>query len=65
MPWFPVAPLFCLCFLAYVGYTNWIDPDIGRPSVLVNGTVMLVAVAYYRYVIRRSGAWILHGPETG
>jgi amino acid transporter len=65
MPWFPIAPIFCLCFLAYVAYTNWIDPEIGRPSLIANGVVMLLAAAYYRRVVRRTGTWTLHGPETG
>jgi amino acid transporter len=62
MPWFPVAPAFCLVVLFYVAYTNWIDPDIGRPSLLVNLAVMALSAMYYRWVIRRRGVWKLTGP---
>ena len=62
MPWFPIAPAFCLVVLVYVAYTNWIDPEIGRPSLLVNLAVMALSAMYYRWVIRRRGIWKLARP---
>ena len=62
MPMYPVAPLFCMGALAYVGYTNWMDPDIGRPSLLVNFAVMAAAALYYWYIVTRHGPWELTGP---
>ncbi len=64
MPWYPLAPAACLVALAYVGYTNWLDPQIGRPSLLVNVYVMGAAAGYYFAVVRRRGRWIVRGPDA-
>ena len=65
MPLFPAAPIFALLALAYVVYANWIDPDIGRPSLIANAVMMSVAVIYFFIMRRRRGAdWVLIGPTA-
>ncbi|WP_103349539.1 APC family permease [Amycolatopsis sp. CA-128772] len=59
MPWFPVAPMLALIALVYVVYQNMLDPEIGRPSLLVTAAMILLAVAYYVLVLRRRGGWTL------
>lgn len=61
MPWFPVAPAVGLVILVYLAYTTWSDADVGRPSFLVNGVVLLGSLAYYFLVLRRRGTWKLAG----
>ncbi|TQJ04594.1 amino acid/polyamine/organocation transporter (APC superfamily) [Amycolatopsis cihanbeyliensis] len=63
MPLFPLPPLIGLGALVYVVYQNALDPKIGRPSLIVTGVVLLIALAYYVFVLRRRGTWELRGPE--
>ncbi|RFS82715.1 APC family permease [Actinomadura spongiicola] len=67
MPWFPVAPVAALGALAYVIYQSAKDPEIGRPSLFVTISVIVVAAAYFALVLRRRGGWRLTGAadETG
>jgi amino acid transporter len=53
MPLFPVAPVCGLLAFAYILYADWMDPAVGRPSLIASAVMLLVASAYYR-VIRRS-----------
>jgi len=64
MPLYPFLPVVGLIALAYVLYTSWLDPELGRPSLLVNGAVIALAVAYYRLVLRRKREWTLSEPVT-
>ncbi|NUT95290.1 MAG: APC family permease [Saccharothrix sp.] len=63
MPWFPVAPVLALGALAYVVWTNFLDPVIGRPSLAITAGIGVAAALYYALVVRRRGAWVLRGPE--
>ncbi len=63
MPFFPWPPLLALIVLVYVLYTNCIDPKTGRPSLYVDGAIVLLSALYYRLVLRRRGAWVLREPE--
>jgi amino acid transporter len=63
MPLYPFIPLFGLLSLAFIVYASWLDPDVGRPSLIANVAVIAVAVLYYRYVLVRRGAWVLRGPD--
>jgi hypothetical protein len=47
----------------YVVYTSWLDPVIGRPSVLATMGIVVACALYYVLVLRRRGVWILRGPE--
>jgi L-asparagine transporter-like permease len=61
MPLFPLAPILSLAALAAVIAADVFDPDVGRPSLIANGAVMLAAVAYYLIVLKRRGGWALRG----
>jgi amino acid transporter len=63
MPLYPLAPVFGVAALAYVIYANWIDPDVGRPSLLVTVALMVVSCAYFLILRGRRGVPIvLKGP---
>jgi amino acid transporter len=64
MPLYPFWPVLGLLALAYVFYTSAIDPDIGRPSLLINSVVMVVALAYYGLRVRRKGNFAFRDPAS-
>jgi len=64
MPLYPFWPVLGLLALAYVFYTSAIDPDIGRPSLLINSVVMVVALAYYGLMVRRKGNFAFRDPAS-
>ena len=64
MPLYPLWPVLGLLALAYVFYTSAIDPDIGRPSLLINSAVMVVALAYYGLRVRRKGNFAFRDPAS-
>jgi amino acid transporter len=63
MPLYPLWPVIGLIALAYVLYTSALDPDLGRPSLLINGGIVILSIAYYRLVLRRGRDWILSEPD--
>jgi amino acid transporter len=63
MKLFPAMPLIGLLALAYILYTSWLDPDAGRPSLIANVVVIVLALGYYAMVLRRRGGWVLRDPE--
>jgi amino acid transporter len=65
MPSFPMAPVIALLMMCYVVYTSWLDPVVGRPSLLVTLGVMTASALYYLLVIRRGDGWVLRGPGAG
>ncbi len=62
MPLYPLAPLLGAAALVYILVTNWMDPDVGRPSLIATAAMMTLSVAYYFGVLRRRGLWVLQGP---
>jgi amino acid transporter len=59
-PWMPIAGLLmCAGVLA----VSWFDPDEGRPSLIANAGAIMFALAYYVFVLRARGGWVLQGPE--
>jgi amino acid transporter len=62
MPSFPLAPIAALLMMCFVVYASWLDPEIGRPSLLTTLGLIVASALYYRLVIRRRGAWVLRGP---
>ena len=64
MPLYPFWPVLGLLALAYVFYTSAIDPYIGRPSLLINSVVMVVALAYYGLMVRRKGNFAFRDPAS-
>ncbi|UAK22894.1 APC family permease [Sphingomonas nostoxanthinifaciens] len=55
MPLFPLAPIVAGAALAYVTWLNWLDPDEGRPGLIVTGAQIVGSAAYYLLVLRRRG----------
>jgi hypothetical protein len=37
--------------------------EVGRPSLIANAVAIVLALAYYIFVLRARGAWILRDPE--
>ncbi len=63
MPLYPVAPILGLATLVYVLYANWLDPDVGRPSLVATMATIVLAAIYYLVMRRRRGAgWAMVGP---
>jgi amino acid transporter len=63
MPLYPIWPVIGLIALAYVLYTSALDPELGRPSLLINAGIVILSIAYYRLVLRRGRDWILSEPD--
>lgn len=61
MPAFPLAPVLALLALAYVAYRNFLDPVIGRPSLIATVVIAVLSALYYFLVLRRR-SWELTGP---
>jgi len=66
MPLFPLAPLSGLLASAYILYANWMDPAVGRPSLIASTVMLLFASAYYLVIRRpRSPHGGMVGPNEG
>jgi amino acid transporter len=63
MPLYPLPPITALIALGYVVYANFLDPEVGRPSLWATLAMMAVSAGYYFFVLRRKGDWILRGPD--
>jgi len=49
--------------LLYVLYANWLDPTVGRPSLIATFAMLVAAALYYAFMRRRRGAdWAMTGP---
>jgi amino acid transporter len=62
---FPLYPWVGLITLSYVVYTNWLDADVGRTSLIATFVVMALSMAYYFVFLRRRGGWLLRDPDDG
>ena len=63
MPLFPLAPIVGLLALIYILYANWIDLDVGRPSLVATACTLALAAIYYVLMRRRRGpGWVMNGP---
>ncbi len=63
MPLYPLWPVIGLIALAYVLYTSALDPQLGRPSLIINGGIAILSIAYYRLGIKRKREWVLSEPD--
>jgi len=63
MKFYPLMPIIGLIALVYILYTNWLDPDLGRPSLIANVVAIVASLVYYVFVLRKRGVWIVHDPE--
>jgi amino acid transporter len=63
MPFYPWPPALGLLALAYTLYCGWMDPAVGRPSVIITAAMLLVALALSIFMLRRRGpGWTILGP---
>ena len=53
MPFYPWLPPLALAALAGVIWSDWIDPDEGRPGLLIALAVALAFGGYYLVALRR------------
>ena len=60
-PLFPLAPAAGLAMAIAFTIADLLDPDAGRPSLLLLGLVVIAALAWYHFVLRRRG-W---APQLG
>lgn len=65
MPLYPLAPVVTLVALGYVVWTSWLDPNEGRPGLIMTAAQIAGSAAYYWFVLRRRGEWRVHIPEEG
>ncbi len=57
-PLFPLVPILGLAVAMAFAIADWADRDAGRPSLLILGGLLLVALAWHHFVLRRrSGGW--------
>jgi amino acid transporter len=57
-PLFPLAPMVGLCLAVAFCVADIMDAGAGRPSVLILGAVIVVAVLWYHWVLKqRPGGW--------
>ncbi|HEY3637039.1 MAG TPA: APC family permease [Rhizomicrobium sp.] len=63
MRFFPLLPIVGLVSCAYILYANWLDKDVGRPSLIANAVIIMLSLAYYYYFLHVRGGWVLKDPE--
>jgi amino acid transporter len=51
--WFPFAPVLGIAMAVVFAIAEFFDADTGRPSLLLLGILMLAAVLWYAFVLRR------------
>ena len=57
-PLYPLAPICGLCLFVVFAVADLLDPEDGRPSILILGSVLLLALAWYHLALkRRAGGW--------
>ena len=57
-PLYPLAPILGLCVALVFAVAELFDADDGRPSILILGAVLLLALVWYHLVLkRRAGGW--------
>jgi len=59
-PLHPMVPAFGLSVTAMSLVADWLDPDAGRPSVILLASLFLAALAYYHFRLRQvSKGWLI------
>ena len=59
-PLHPFVPVFGLAVTAMSIVADWLDPDAGRPSVMLLAGLFLAALAYYHLRLRQvSKGWVI------
>jgi hypothetical protein len=63
MPLYPLVPVIGIFVIIGEVVAQWLDTDIGRPSLFIWLGTFLLSYLYYRFVLmRRPGGWRLAGP---
>lgn len=62
MPLYPWVPIVGFAGSAYALWAQWLDPDVGRKSLIATCAVLAVSLAYYALVLKRRGAWVIKDP---
>lgn len=63
-PFYPLLPIVGIAIVIGEVVVLSLDPDAGRPSLIVCSSVWLLAFCYYRFVLmRRPGGWKMRGPD--
>jgi amino acid transporter len=63
-PFYPLVPTVGIFIVIGELVAQWIDRDVGRPSLFVWLGVYAVSYLYYRFVLmRRPRGWRMEGPE--
>jgi amino acid transporter len=64
-PLHPLIPIFGLTVTALSIVADWLDPDAGRPSIIILISLFLGALAYYHFRLRQSAKdWRIVGGEA-
>lgn len=64
-PLFPLAPILGLALALAFAVADLRDADIGRPSLLIMGALIVAALLWHRYVLsKRPGGWTPRLPDT-
>jgi fructoselysine transporter len=59
-PLHPMVPIFGLTVTAFSVAADWLDPDAGRPSIVLLTALFLGAMAYYHFRLRQvSKTWTM------
>lgn len=63
MPGFPIPAVLALLALVYIGWQNWLDPNLGRPSLIATAVMYAAAAVYYGVFLARRQNWTLSNSE--
>jgi hypothetical protein len=59
------VPIFGLTVTAFSIIADWMDPDAGRPSIIILISLFLGALAYYHFRLRQAAkTWRIGGGEV-
>jgi amino acid transporter len=63
-PWHPLIPIFGIIIVLGEVIAQWLDKDVGRPSIAICLGLYGTAYLYYRFVLmRRPQGWRMEGPQ--
>jgi amino acid transporter len=63
-PWHPLIPILGIIIVIGEVIAQWLDKDVGRPSIVICLGLYGAAYLYYRFVLmRRPQGWRMEGPQ--
>jgi amino acid transporter len=63
MPGFPIPAILALAALAYIAWQNYLDPNLGRPSLIATALMFVAAAIYYGIFLARRADWQPHAAK--